>query len=40
MGREAARLLLAEVGEQRSARTNQLTTAELIIRASTARRQA
>jgi LacI family transcriptional regulator len=37
MGREAARLLLTEVGEQRSARTTQLTTAELIIRASTAR---
>ncbi len=37
MGRAAAQLLLAEVGERRSACVTQLTTAELIIRASTAR---
>lgn len=36
MGRAAAQLLLAEVGEQRSACVTQLTTADLIIRASTA----
>lgn len=35
MGGAAAQLLLAEVRDRRSARTTQLTTAELIIRAST-----
>jgi LacI family transcriptional regulator len=37
MGRAAAQLLLVEVGERRSASMMQLTTAELIVRASTAR---
>jgi LacI family transcriptional regulator len=37
MGRAAARLLLSEISTEHSARMTQLTTAELIIRASTAR---
>jgi hypothetical protein len=37
MGRAAAQLLLAEVGERRRACITQLTTAGLIVRASTAR---
>ena len=36
MGKAAAQLLLAEVAEQRSLPVTQLTSAELIIRASTA----